>query len=248
MKNLIVVFNIKNLKLTNFKKPFYFLYILLLASSCSPEDNLIIEETISGLEIEYLYKPLDKKGNTYDPIEEYFLPDLQSNCDLSSIGFDDFTSNVDLNFLYGYNPPFYPIFNNSEQYGMFPSDELSVALTGLFNYDNFLPMERPPVINPVTGAPYKVTRINRFYDEYMFADPQIYDYVSDTSYYEFINGNPSSSNELRDLIACKLIEKANEIDPTAFLFDVGVRLDALLCGDCNPTVWVRVYAAWGYHY
>lgn len=241
-------FKTKKNKLYKINKNIFFVFIMVVMASCD-NDSLSDPENLSlELPIEYINETNDNasrgSSNTnFKPPISFDFYNLDSDCDLSSINFDDFTTSVNLDWGGGYNPPYWPRFNNSEQYGSFPADDLTVALTGLFNDDDFLIMKRPTsIINPKTNSPYRVTRIES-YQEYIFEDSSV------GSWREFINGSAESSNQIRDLIACKLLEIAEDKDPTAFIVDIGVTaLSSTACISCSEPIILTVEVSWGYHY
>ena len=104
----------------------------------------------------------------------------------------------------------------------------------------------PTTINPVTGNPYYQSRVNNYYHIYTFTDLQfqsIYNYFDDGTL------TSSEANEIRDKIACELINRSLDIDVTAFITDISVAYndDMVLCG-CNGESHLNVAVKWGYHY
>jgi len=77
-------------------------------------------------------------------------------------------------------------------------------------------------------------------------------------YYNYFDDSSISAieaNEIRDIIACYLIENSTNIDTTAFIQDISVAYNddlTLCCNDpddpCCNQFRFNVYVKWGYHY
>jgi len=174
--------------------------------------------------------------------------ELDVNCDLSNVIYDDFTTNVNW-YHYDSNDRFTPNTSIPNTYGEFPSIYFPKALQYVLN-NEVLPMQLLPFsINPVTGLPYSMTIVQRYYTEYQFWDRPLFNPTGPHEF-EFLVGSmtPAQSNELRDIIACRLIEEAAAIDATAFIMDLGIVTDARVDVDnpLNSRHIVQVYVQWAY--
>src|SRR5574343_582577 len=194
--------------------------IVLLSISCDTENQEINNQKSSNsFNIEYVDKNDNITNRTTNTVAStYELENLSSSCNLTSIGFQSFTNNV------AFNDPtnFMSGLIANDMYGELPTSYLTRGLTQIFSNPNFLPMPSmsPGQINPVTLEP-----------TYLFLSDNI---------------SPTTSNQIRNLIACKLLQEANNIDPTAFILDIGVDNESLLCLDCNTRL-LKVWVKWGYH-
>lgn len=182
----------------------------------------------------------------------YDLATLNSSCDVSNIGFESFTNSTNFNDYFT-SPNSYFNLNGTPNanYSEFPTNYITKGLTHIFSNPNFLPMPimSPGQINPITGQEYYVTRVNNYYTEYIFINHSNgIDPISSNPIYSFLSDNISSikSNQIRNLIACQIIQEANNIDPTAFILDIGVDDDSLLCTNCNDRM-IKVWIKWAYN-
>ncbi|MGB2415371.1 MAG: hypothetical protein ACPH9L_07995, partial [Flavobacteriaceae bacterium] len=159
------------------------------------------------------------------------LVELDSDCDgLESIGLDSFDNPTTFNHNYddyfdnlGFSSNRY-----TNTYAEFPSSDLSKSLTGILLNDNFL---------PYTYVPGQVSTADFYWRHY---------YFHDTTGDPFTNGSVESSNLLRDVIACKLLELSNDVytdSDNVFMYDIGVAGTGLLCGGCTQIIYVRI--KWG---
>lgn|SRR5574343_193872 len=223
--------------------------IVLLSISCDTENQEINNQKSSNsFNIEYVDKNDNITNRTTNTVAStYELENLSSSCNLTSIGFQSFTNNV------AFNDPtnFMSGLIANDMYGELPTSYLTRGLTQIFSNPNFLPMPSmsPGQINPVTGLPYYKTMVNNYYTEYNFTNySNGVNPVTLEPTYLFLSDNisPTTSNQIRNLIACKLLQEANNIDPTAFILDIGVDNESLLCLDCNTRL-LKVWVKWGYH-
>ncbi|MDC9721316.1 MAG: hypothetical protein PSN34_00910 [Urechidicola sp.] len=251
------------------KNKILLLIAILGIYSCQLNDEpVILEEAVSSSIFPIVYVDLDERENLRGSffIDEVVtmvggnLNVLIGSCDLSVENLNDFTTIKTLedpNFWSPLQPDNSP-FNTGQLYGDFSSNFFTKSITGLFNVDEIpdyglLPILQPSTtINPVTGNPYYQSRINDFYHQYVFEDEQFDLYGSPFyTYFEDATITASEANEIRDKIACRLIESAIlDIDITAFIIDIGVAYndDHTLCLPCNNKNRINVYVKWGYHY
>lgn len=244
-----------------FKKIFMLALIASFVSCESEKLNDSDENTeFKELPIVYVDKVFDdlSRGNNFlQPFEEFSLSSLDSSCDLSSFSFADIANNVnwfDPNSNSGFNPYANGYFSNNT-YGQLPSSYLTESLTYILNDLDFIhsPSIMPPtLINPVTGNQYHQTVLNNYYHEYRFKDYEVFNTTTYQDEFQFLFNDmtPLQSNLVRDIIACKLLQEANIIDPTAFIQDVGVQSDwtALVNNENNNVTRIlSVWVKWGYH-
>lgn len=240
------------------KKQFLLLLTVVFFYSCDKDDTIVdLNQNSRKFPVEYVdYQGNDQVGRIINlpPILNFDLQYLNSDCDLSGQNLQSFSTPVNVE-LGGFTPT-YPSVPGTygSDYGQFPSSILTKALTGIYNNQDYINLTGflfadipPPGNNPVTGNPYYISRVNNFYHAYKFNDyiVELPDGSTDFSN-SYLTGEVSRSNELKELIACQLIEEANDIDDTAFIHDIGIEVDAPVSNLTHR--FVMVYVRWGYHY
>ena len=188
--------------------------------------------------------------NSPKTTEEDFieLEFAEVSCDLSSYDLPMITTTQIVNSSENIH---YPESGNARNtFGEFPSDLLMKSLTGILNDfdDSFLPITPPDVVTS-SGR----TRINRDYNTYRFVDYGYSTFDTDLGefvhVYDYINGEVESSNFLKDVIACKLLEEAPLVHSNAFIWDIFVSFDVMDHGDPTipQTYAATVYVKWAYN-
>jgi len=226
------------------------LFVLVLSFlSCDKEDvtQLDSENRVDNLNIVYVEEGENAEGRigSFNPPIDYVFSDLDSSCDLTSYGFMNFTTPFLGVNLFGDSVTFPALLSPFEtnSFGDLSSVYPAHVFTAVMN-DNptFLQMLAPP-----PGSPYTFTHINNFYRTYNFYDHGYIDLISGMEVHDYINGSAASCNEIKEIIACQLLENATAIHPTAFIVDMVVDFNNTApVSDTTPFV-VNVYVRWGHH-